>query len=135
VESAARRVKADLDLARHTARLKSTTQSVTFTASGYSLSAAVTALDTPNQAYTVDLTAAPYEMGSVAASFGNSQTVSFDGYGVPTSGGTVVLTSQGHRYTVTLDGVTGEVSITSNPPQADESEPSEADPSPSGVGI
>jgi Tfp pilus assembly protein FimT len=111
VESAARRVKADLELARHTARLKSTTQSVAFAASAYSLSSAVTGHDDPNEAYTVDLAAAPYELSKVTVNFSNSQAVSFDGYGMPSSGGTVVLTAQGHQCTVTLDGVTGEVSI------------------------
>jgi type II secretory pathway pseudopilin PulG len=114
VESAAHRVKADLELARNTARQKSTTQSITFTTTGYSLSGAVSGLDEPGLVYAVDLTAAPYELSQVTAKFGSSLAVSFDGYGVPTSGGTVVLDSKGHRCTVTLDAVTGEVSITSN---------------------
>jgi Tfp pilus assembly protein FimT len=114
VESAARRVKADLALARNTARLKSISQSVTFTATGYSLSAAISGLDDPDATYSVDLAAAPYELSEVTANFSNSASVSFDGYGTPTSGGTVVLTSKGHQCTLILDGVTGEVSTTSN---------------------
>lgn len=113
VESAARRVKADLDLARHVARLKSASQSVAFTASGYSLSAAVNALDDPVQVYSVDLTAAPYELSTVTANFDNSTSVSFDGHGAPSSGGDVVLVSKGHRCTVTLDEATGEITINS----------------------
>ena len=113
VESAARRVKADLELARQAARQKSVSRSVTFTNTGYSLSAVVNGLDDPNSAYSVDLTAPPYELSSVVADFNNSQVVVFDGFGMPLSGGTVVLTSQGHQCTVSLDGATGEVSITS----------------------
>jgi type IV fimbrial biogenesis protein FimT len=114
VESAARRVKADLELTRHLARLKSTTQSLKFGIADYSLSAGVSGLDDPSQTYAVDLTAAPYELSNVIANFGNSQTVSFDGYGTPSSSGTVVLSSGAHQCTLTLDGVTGEVTITSD---------------------
>lgn len=114
VESAARRVKADLELARHTACLTSATQSVTFTAAGYTLSAGARGVDDPNQSYTVDLTATPYDLSTVTASFGNSLVVAFDGYGTPTSGGTVILTSKGTARTVSVDGVTGQVSIATN---------------------
>jgi Tfp pilus assembly protein FimT len=111
VESAARRIKADLDLARHTARLTSATQSITFSGSSYTLSAAVQGLDDANERYVVDLAGAPYEIGSVTAKFGSTQAVSFDGYGTPSSGGTVVVKCQGHQCTVTLNAVTGDVTI------------------------
>ncbi|MCI0334342.1 MAG: GspH/FimT family pseudopilin [Planctomycetes bacterium] len=114
VESAARRVKADLDLARSTARLKSAAQSLTFSGPRYTLSAAVDGLDDANVIYEVDLADAPYEIGSVTADFSGTQTISFDGYGTPSSGGTVVLTCQGHRCTATLNGITGDVTITSS---------------------
>jgi Tfp pilus assembly protein FimT len=114
VESAARRVKADLELIQHTARLTSTTQSASFTSTGYTLSAAAGGLDDPSASYAVDLTAAPFELGKVTASFGAAQTISFDGYGMPSSGGTVVLTSQQQARTVIVDGVTGQISIMTN---------------------
>jgi type II secretory pathway pseudopilin PulG len=114
VESAARRVKADLQLAQQMARLKSASQTVTFTGSSYTLSAGAVALDDANEAYSVDLAASPYEMNSVTAQFGISQAVTFDGYGMPSIGGTVELASHGFRCTVSLDGVTGEVWISSN---------------------
>jgi Tfp pilus assembly protein FimT len=119
VESAARRVKADLELARDTARLKSATQTVTFTSPRYTLGTSVAGLDQPKTAYTVDLSASPYELNGVTARFNNTPAVSFDGYGTPSSGGTVVLTSKGYRCTVTLDGVTGQVSISSAHARAD----------------
>jgi type IV fimbrial biogenesis protein FimT len=112
VESAARRVKADLELARNTACLKSKAQSVKFGIADYSLEG-VSALDNADQTYTVNLIDDPYELDNVVANFANSQTVTFDGYGTPLSGGTVLLGLRGHRCTVTLDGVTGEVTITS----------------------
>jgi prepilin-type N-terminal cleavage/methylation domain-containing protein len=113
VESAALRVKADLELARHTARLTSTAQSVTFTTSGYTLSNTTKSLDDPNAQYVVDLTAAPFELGSVKADFSGDLSIIFDGYGTPTSGGTVVLKTKSHQCTVTLDGTTGTVTIDS----------------------
>jgi len=113
VESAAHRVKADLELARQTARLKSTTQTITFTNSAYLFGNSVRGLDDPSESYTVDLADAPYGLSYATANFANTQTVAFDGYGTPTSGGTVVLAIKGHQCIVTLDGVSGEVSISS----------------------
>src|SRR4051812_6969357 len=59
VESAARRVKADLELARTQARLTSASQSITFANSAYTLSN-TKALDNPNGLYSVDLKKQPY---------------------------------------------------------------------------
>lgn len=112
VESAARRVKSDLELARTQARLTSTAQSVTFSNSTYTLSN-TKSLDKPNVIYNVDLKKQPYVLTSATAQFSGSPTVSFDGYGSPSSGGTVVLTTKSHQCTVTLDSTTGDVTITS----------------------
>jgi Tfp pilus assembly protein FimT len=113
VESAARRVKADLELARTQARLTSASQSVTFTNSAYTLSN-VKSLDKPGAVYSVDLKKQPYSLDSAAADFSSAATVSFDGYGTPTSGGTVVLVAKSHQCIVTLNGTTGDVTITSS---------------------
>jgi Tfp pilus assembly protein FimT len=109
IELAAHRVKADLELARQTARLKSTTQSITFAGSVYSM-VGVKDFDSPTATYTVDLTDSPYDVRATA-NFNNTQTVSFNGYGTPTSGGTVVIAANGRSITVKLDAVTGEVTI------------------------
>jgi type II secretory pathway pseudopilin PulG len=113
VESAARRVKADLELARTQARATSATQSITFVNSVYTLSN-TKSLDKPSAIYSVDLTKQPYALNSATANFSNLSTVSFDGYGTPTSGGTVVLVAKSHSCTVTLNGTTGDVTITSS---------------------
>jgi prepilin-type N-terminal cleavage/methylation domain-containing protein len=121
VESAARRVKADLELVRHTARLTSTEQTLTVLGTTYSASAAVADLDRPTQTYLVDLSKSPYKLTAVAANFGGYTEVKFNGYGAATkpdgtslASGTVILTCSNHQCTVTLDGTTGQVSITSN---------------------
>jgi type IV fimbrial biogenesis protein FimT len=113
VESAARRLKADLQLARQTARLTSATQSLTFTGTSYTLSAAIDAFDNPGDIYAVNLAAEPYGIPSVAANFNNTQVISFNGHGVPSSGGTVVLQLQGHQCTLTVNAVTGDVTVSS----------------------
>jgi Tfp pilus assembly protein FimT len=113
VESAARRVKADLELAAHTARLTSAAQTLTFTGATYTLSAGIKGLDNVNQLYSVNLAGDPFAIASVVANFNSTQAVSFNGYGTPSSGGTVVLHCKGHQCTVTLDAATGNVTITS----------------------
>jgi hypothetical protein len=95
------------------ARLKSAAQSITFTAGAYTFSAGVKGFDSPNGIYSVALGESPYELDSVAANFGGTNVVGFDGYGKPASGGTVVLALQGHQCTLTVNGTTGDVSITS----------------------
>jgi prepilin-type N-terminal cleavage/methylation domain-containing protein len=111
IESAARRVKADLEMAQQTARLKSATQTLTFSGTAYSASASVSDLNRPTAAYAVNLAAAPYDLNSVTANFNNTAVISFDGYGKPSSGGTVVLVAPKHQCTVTLDGTTGLIAI------------------------
>jgi type II secretory pathway pseudopilin PulG len=115
VESAARRVKSDLELARQTARQTSSSQSITFSGRTYSLSTKKH-LDNPHDDYMVDLSAEPYHLERVTADFEGAPSVSFDGYGAPTSGGTVVLECNSLKCIVTLDVVTGEVTITSGHP-------------------
>jgi type II secretory pathway pseudopilin PulG len=114
VESAARRVKSDLDLMRQTARLTSAQQTFTVIGLKYTASAAVADLDRPTQSYSVDLSKPPYAIDVLAANFGGLTEVHFDGYGKPSSGGTVILQCSNHQCTVTLDGATGQATISSN---------------------
>jgi len=110
VETAARRVKIDLERLRQAARLTGRTQSVTFhDATAYTLSDDVADPDHPGQSYTVDLAGQPYQVQSVTIDFGGDTTVSFDGYGTPSRGGTVVLSAGDYACTVTLDGTTARV--------------------------
>jgi prepilin-type N-terminal cleavage/methylation domain-containing protein len=113
VESAARRVKADIDYQRQRARLTSTAQSITFAASTYTLSGAKS-LNDPTQVYTVNLRQSPYSLDSTVANFAGAQVITFDGYGTPSSGGTVVLSAKTHQCTITVNGTTGTTTITSS---------------------
>jgi prepilin-type N-terminal cleavage/methylation domain-containing protein len=113
VESAARRVKSDLELVRQTARLTSSAQQFTVIGMTYTASNAITHLDRPGEAYFVDLSQSPYLLDALAANFGGFTEVSFDGYGSPSNGGTIILQARDHQCTVTLDGTTGQVTINS----------------------
>src|SRR5205085_2969391 len=78
VESAARRVKTDLELAQTQARLTSASQSIAFTnsSSTYTLTG-TKALDNPNAAYTVGLTKQPFSLDSATANFSGLTTITF----------------------------------------------------------
>jgi len=111
VESAARRVKADLELVRNTARLTSTSQMITFSGKTYTASPAVKDLDRMSNTYSVDLAQTPYDIVTVTPTFGGNTFVTFDGYAKPSSGGTIDLAiDNNHKCTVRLDA-NGHVSI------------------------
>ena len=114
VESAARRVKADLELARTQARLTSASQSITFANSAYTLSN-TKSLDKPNAIYSVDLKkAALFARQRDAQFFQHRDSHRSTAMALPRSGGTVVLVAKSHTCTVTLNGTTGDVTITSS---------------------
>jgi len=113
LETAARRVKLDLEQARHAARMKSQSQSLSFTnATTYALSSGVVSLKNSGQTYTVDLSKAPYELSGVTVNLGGPTAVSFDGYGNASVGGTIVLALGNQTRTVTLNSTNGQVTIT-----------------------
>lgn len=117
LESAARRLKLDLDQVRRTAQLKSRSESITFSGSTYTLSSGVAALDHAGQSYVVDLSASPFELESVVANFGGlpaALSVSFDGYGTASRSGTIVLSLNGHQRTITLTASTGNITVSGN---------------------
>jgi prepilin-type N-terminal cleavage/methylation domain-containing protein len=115
LESAARRVKLDVEQARHAARLKSESQSITFTGpTGYTLSSGVAGMNSAAETYAVDLAKAPYDLESITLNLGGPTAISFDGYGTASVGGTIVLAAGDETRTITLDNSNGDVTI-SNP--------------------
>lgn len=107
--SAAQRVVAELALARSNARQASVACTVAFTPAQARL---VITWQPPDAAVpltrTTNLAASPYEVQMTSASFGGDASVTFDGYGVPDSGGTVVLTSGGVSRTIELNAHSGK---------------------------
>jgi prepilin-type N-terminal cleavage/methylation domain-containing protein len=113
VDAAALRVAADLNLARQRAGQISASQTVSFdvAAGTYSLSG-LADMDHPTTTYTVRLGDPPYEVQMTSADFGGDAQLILDGWGVPDSGGTVVLRATDCVKTITVAPGTGQVTIT-----------------------
>ncbi len=113
-EFAAERIKADLRLARRYAMSTSSRQTVSFVVASdrYSFDS-MADLDHSSQVYEIDLAGSPYNVRVVSAEFNDAADadVEFNGYGVPDSGGTVVVGAGGYQRTIVLDPETGEASI------------------------
>jgi type IV fimbrial biogenesis protein FimT len=111
IETAARRVMLDLEQARHAARVKSEPQSLTFTsATTYTLSSGAS-LQGSSQTYVVDLSTTPYELDGVTLNLGGPTSVTFDGYGNASVGGTIVLEIGDKTRTITLNQSNGEITV------------------------
>jgi len=117
LDSAAKRIAADIALARADARSGSMPQAVIFTpaSNNYQLPG-VTTLDRRSTNYVVNLASDPYLVTLTSAAFGPVggpmiTTVTFDIYGVPDNGGSVVITSGGINKTITLDPNSGNTTI------------------------
>lgn len=111
-DAAARRIMADLDLARRHANQTSSTVTVFFDVAQnrYWLSG-VPDPDRPGTDYAVELDAEPYLATIVSADFGGTLKVGFDGYGdvigAAKSGGKVVISVGPEQRVITLDANTG----------------------------
>jgi type II secretion system protein H len=119
-EAAARRIAADLRLVQSKARCTSTSRSIVFDSrtSNYTL-LGETDLVRPSATYTVDLTADPYWAGLTSVNIPGSGTVSangvttltFNGYGVPASAGSIQLRSGNTTKTISFDADSGAVTV------------------------
>ena len=111
-QAAAARIAADVNFARSRAKTSSLGQTLTFdiTGSAYTLSG-VAGLN-GQASYVVKLNAEPYAATLGSAAMGTSlTTLSFDRYGQPSAGGTVVVKSGTATKTVIVNGVTGLASV------------------------
>lgn len=111
-ELAARRIVADLTLARSQAISSSTNQTVFFdlASSRYTI-AGITGLDGKSADYTLSLGADPYNCSLVAANFSGATSVTFDAYGSADHGGQITVQCNGSLATVTLEASTGKASV------------------------
>ena len=111
-ESAARRVAADLALARREAAASSSSRTVTFDTGTHSYSIPnVRELDGPGSTYGVTLLDPPYRSELFFVDLGGDPAVTFDGYGAPDSGGTVIVQHGDVQMTIVLDPDTGLASV------------------------
>jgi prepilin-type N-terminal cleavage/methylation domain-containing protein len=109
---AARRVMADLCLAQSCAKAASSSRTVSFsTATERYQLLNVPSPDGLSGDYTVVLSAEPYNADLTSANFNGSSQVVFSGWGLPTNGGTVVVSTGSQQRTIVVDGATGRVSL------------------------
>jgi type II secretory pathway pseudopilin PulG len=111
IESATKRVALDLAIARQLAKSSGKTVTVSFDQkiNSYSISN-LTVLELGRRRYTVDLGASPYHCVISSVSFPDTQ-VHFDRFQRPDYEGKVELTCGKLAKTLTLDAITGEVTI------------------------
>jgi len=109
---AARRIVADLSLARSNAKADSSSRSVVFSVSANNYQMPdLPGLDGASGSYIVELRGLPYEADLISADFGGDQQVIFSGWGIPDSGGSVVLTVGSEQRTVVVDAESGKATI------------------------
>ena len=108
VEAAANRIVNDVNLACRYARIGSTEYKVTFNVANDSYRLPQFAdPDHPTERYDIALDDEPYKVRIVSADFDGDAEIKFNGYGMPDSGGTVVLQAAGYQVTVEVDPDTG----------------------------
>lgn len=111
-DATARRIVADLELARATARNTSASVTVTFDPGLNSyVMTGVDSLDHPGSDATLVLSVAPYRSKLVATGLGGDDEIVFDGFGVPDAGGTVLIQCGDESRTIAVDGETGVASV------------------------
>lgn len=112
VDGAATRVVADLALAQMRARTTGVSQTVTFDPPGNSYCLpGVPDPDHDAPTYVVELAGGEYHAEIISADLGGDPTVVFDGYGLPDSGGNVIVQAGDRRITVTLNANTGQARV------------------------
>ncbi len=112
LDGAARQVLADLGQAQAAARAASTSRTLVFTEASRSYSiAALQALDGTATTYAVSLASDPYRIDSIKADFAGRTTFDFDGFGQPSSSGTITLALRGRTRTITVAAGTGGLAL------------------------
>jgi prepilin-type N-terminal cleavage/methylation domain-containing protein len=110
--SAARRIAADIAMAQAQARAASTARTINFDQanSRYGITG-IKGLDGA-ASYVVNLKDAPYQCAITGLALANAGTsIAFDGYGVPSTSGTIVIAAGSMTRTVTVSAASGRVTV------------------------
>lgn len=109
LESAARRVKQDLEYLQATARTRSMALECEFDGLTYTMGgAAIRGLEHGGE-YRVNLEAAPYELQSVVADLDGETSIEFNGYGEAVHDATITLGVGDETRTIEVVAATGEI--------------------------
>ena len=111
-EAAARRVVADIGLTQQTAKTTSSSRTIIFDTTNHAYSIAdVRALNGLSMTYAVTLREPPYLAKIASVDLGGDAQLAFDGFGIPDSGGSVVVQAGDYQYTVVVDPETGAAQV------------------------
>lgn len=106
--AAVRKLDADLRWARQRAVQLGESCTIHFTSASRSYRLKRGSSTNPgSDLFGTDLSEEPYMVAAASADFGGDALLTFDGYGVPDSGGAVTLTSGGVTVTISIDADTG----------------------------
>ncbi|MFC1635705.1 GspH/FimT family pseudopilin [Planctomycetota bacterium] len=109
---AARRIVHDLELAQATAKAKGAALTVRIRQAEDDVTLLDTAgLDPHESTYCTKFFESPYQADITTSTFGSDNDIIFDGWGLPDSGGTAILTVGSETRTITVDANTGEATI------------------------
>jgi len=109
---AAQRIVADLTQARTSAKAASTSRTVVFSVIGNSYQIPqLSSLNDNSGRYSVALSERPYQVVLISASFGGDAKITYNGWGLPDSDGTVTLSVGTEQRTVVVDSETGRADI------------------------
>ena len=112
VKAATKRIIADLALARSQAKNTGSNQIIFFNPVNDSyLLPSVPDIHHPANVYHVELPKTAYPADLVSTTFLPNDKVTFDHYGRPDQGGSIVVASGNYQLTIILDAATGQASI------------------------
>ena len=115
IRATARLVVADISYAQHQARVQGAEKTIEFyPASDSYLLVGVADMNDSGQPYQVDLTSEPYEATLASAAFGSDGTVTkitFNRFGRPDFGGSLIVAVGSEQRTVVVDAVSGKATV------------------------
>lgn len=111
-DMAARRIAADITLAQSRARSTSSSQTIRFDVNGgqYSIPGMADP-DTRTGTYTINLADEPFRAALGTVNFNGNASLNFNGYGDPSTSGSLTVSCGDVVKTVTVRGDTGSVTI------------------------
>ncbi|MDP9175849.1 MAG: prepilin-type N-terminal cleavage/methylation domain-containing protein [Planctomycetota bacterium] len=111
-QAAAQRIAADIALAQRLAKTTSAGQTINYSvaANSYAL-AGVVGLTGAASGYNLNLASDPYQATLISVTIGGGTSITFDRYGQPSAGGSIVVQSGNSQRTVTIDPTSGATTI------------------------